>query len=91
MNPYFKVIVKAITTTERRVMIDIRAMRESYKHQEIDNVGWLRSSANLADGLTKFGPYEALNRHLDRGSFLPVFEQWVIRTYYGSRSAYGED
>lgn len=49
----FKVIVKSSTTTEKRFMINIQAAREAFETYEIDNVGWIRTKDNIADGLTK--------------------------------------
>ena len=49
----FDVVTKASSTTERRLMIDIAAARESYNREEISNVGLIMSEHNIADGLTK--------------------------------------
>ena len=34
-------------------MLDLCAARKAYKAQEISNIGFVRSSHSLADGLTK--------------------------------------
>lgn len=56
----FKVLLKASTTTEKGLMIDIRAAREAYEKFEVRNVGCVRSEDNLADGLTKPGKCQAV-------------------------------
>lgn len=57
-----KVIVNASRTTERRLMINVRAAREFYHLGEINIVGWIRSEENLADGLTKVARCKAQER-----------------------------
>ena len=76
----FKVIVKSTTTTERRLMIDVKVAREAYARHDISDVGWLRSHNNPADGLTKIGKCTSLTRLLDTGVLQLEVEQWVIRT-----------
>lgn len=49
----FKWIVKSSVTTEKRLMVDIRAAREEYEHGDIIDVGWTRSPDKIIDGLTK--------------------------------------
>ena len=46
----FDVVTKASSTTERRLMIDIAAARESYTREEISTVGLVLSEHNIADG-----------------------------------------
>lgn len=52
----FKVIVKSTITTEKRILIDIRAAREAYERWEICDVGWFLSEDNIADLMTKLSP-----------------------------------
>ncbi len=49
----FDVIWKGIPTSEKRMMLDIAAAREGYRRGDISNIHFVRSSKNLADGLTK--------------------------------------
>lgn len=76
----FKTIVKSTTTTDKRLMIDIQAARESYGKQEISDIGWIRSEDNPADGLTKPTPCRALEHLLHTGSLDVNIQQWVLRT-----------
>lgn len=75
----FRVIIKASVTTEKRLMIDVRAAREAYQRGDISNVGWIRSAHNLADGLTKFEKNKLMVEFLESGRVTTVVEQWVIR------------
>ncbi len=49
----FDVISKGTRTSEKRMMLDIAAAREGYRRRDISNIGFVRSSKNLAGGLTK--------------------------------------
>lgn len=75
----FKVIVQSSTTTERRLMIDIEASREAYRERKIDNMGWIRSDGNLADGLTKINKTDLIQQVMRTGRLGRIADQWVIR------------
>ena len=60
----FKVIVNSTVTTEKRLMIDIAAVREAYERSDIDFIGWIPSRFNIANGLTKLGVCPALSGFL---------------------------
>lgn len=76
----FKVIVKASTTTELRLMINIREIRDAYVRGEINKVVWISTAENIADGMTKMSVCEPL-KNLIRTGYLDVHvQQWVIRT-----------
>ena len=80
----FRVVVRSSTTTEKRMMIDLQAAREAYCAQEIDDIGWIRSNDNPADGLTKVKRWDALTELLDTGRWSGEIMQWVIRTPRGT-------
>lgn len=75
----FKVVVKSSTTTERRLMIDMLTAREAYQKREIDDMGWIRSDGNLADGLTKMNKVELIQKVMRTGKLDRIADQWVIR------------
>jgi hypothetical protein len=52
-EPLFNVITRECITTEKRLMLDLAAARESYRRREIDNIGLISSEHNIADALTK--------------------------------------
>lgn len=56
----FEIMVKSITTTEKRLMIYVRAAREAFENREFLKLGWIRSMENAADELTKLKQCEAL-------------------------------
>ncbi len=49
----FDVITTGSYTTEKRLMVEIKATREAYNKNEISNVGWVPGTFNPADELTK--------------------------------------
>jgi hypothetical protein len=73
----FDVLTRTRYTTERRLMVDIAAAREAYHEQIISNIGLIRSEFNIADGLTKAGPNEALSKFLVTHCLDHPIEQYV--------------
>ncbi|KAI1391278.1 uncharacterized protein F4822DRAFT_396200 [Hypoxylon trugodes] len=43
-------------------MINLMALRQLYKNQEIDDIHWIHSSYNPADAITKASPNEVMKR-----------------------------
>jgi hypothetical protein len=56
----FNVLTRNKTTTERRLMVDVAAVRHVYHNSIISNIGLIKSCYNPADGLTKVGCNHAL-------------------------------
>lgn len=75
----FKVIIQSYNMTEKRLMIDVQAGREAYHERKIDDMGWVRSENNLADGLTKLNKPELIQRTMKTGRLDIIADQWVIR------------
>ena len=61
----FDVITKSTCTSEKRLMIDISAVREAYGKQEISDVGFVTTKNNPADAFTKITYCEALQSIID--------------------------
>jgi hypothetical protein len=49
----YKCLVKLGTTYEKRLMIDIIAIQQLYKQQEIAEIIWITKDSNPADSMTK--------------------------------------
>ena len=75
----FNVITKCSSTSEKRLMIDICALREAYASQEISDVGFIATKNNPADAFTKVTKCQALQHIVSTGSCDLPIEQWVIR------------
>ena len=56
-------MTKLGTTAEKRLMIDIIGLRQSYERREISEVRWINRTYNPADAMTKEKLGQAL-RHL---------------------------
>ncbi|KAI0998702.1 hypothetical protein K3495_g9495 [Podosphaera aphanis] len=54
--------VKLGTTKEKRLTIDIMAVRESYERRELAEIRWNNGQDNPADALTKENPTKALHQ-----------------------------
>ena len=85
-NSLFDITCKGSRTSEKRIMLDIHATRQSYQNQEISNTGFVRSTQNLADGLTKPKMEAALLETLQTGQHSVKCEQWIFRTPKDSHS-----
>ena len=60
-------------------MFDMYTARQAYRTHEINNIGSLIGSHNLADGLTKPKFQAALYQLLVTAYHKPKAEQWIIR------------
>jgi hypothetical protein len=58
----YECLVKLGTTNEKRLMIDIMSIRESYEKREITDIRWINGKDNPADACTKKTPNSALER-----------------------------
>ena len=58
-------ITKLGTTAEKRLMIDIIGLRQSYKRREIHEVRWIDGNCNLADAMTKEKLGQALRQLIE--------------------------
>jgi hypothetical protein len=68
---------------ERRLLLDISALRQMLRKGQITRVGFVRSEFNLADGLTKLvllNPAAGLTALLREGKLNYVVEEFIQRT-----------
>ena len=75
----YECLVKMGTTIEKRLMIDIMGLRESYEGKEIDEVRWIQGDGNPADAMTKASPNRALEALVERNSVDIQIDGWVER------------
>jgi hypothetical protein len=62
----YECLVKLGTTKEKRLIIDIMALRQLYERREITEICWINGEDNLADAFTKATLNRALKRFIDR-------------------------
>ncbi|KAM4065037.1 polyprotein [Hirsutella rhossiliensis] len=75
----YECLVKLGTTKEKRLMIDIMALRQSYERREITEIRWINGADNPADAMTKASPNRALERLVDTNSLTIRIEGSVER------------
>jgi hypothetical protein len=75
----YECIVKLGTTKEKRLMIDIMALRQMYEKRELIDVRWIEGKDNPADAMTKTTPNTALKRFLDTNEVDVKVDGWVER------------
>ena len=75
----YECLVKLGTTKEKRLMIDIMALRESYERRELYEIRWINGLDNPADAMTKAKPNGALQSLIDSNCLGVRVEGWVKR------------
>lgn len=67
-------------TTQKRLMVNLHACREAYNDRSIDNVSWVRSENNVADGFTKFDRADLIQLVMKTESFSSIAHQSIVRS-----------
>ena len=75
----YECLVKLGTTKEKRLMIDIMALRQSYERREITEIRWINGDDNPADAFTKASPNRALERFITSNELTVRVDGWVQR------------
>lgn len=75
----YECLVKLGTTKEKRLMIDLMALRQSYERRELYEVRWINGVDNPADSMTKSNPNNALETLIDKNEIEVRIEGWVKR------------
>jgi hypothetical protein len=73
-------LVKLDTIAEKRLMIDLMCLRQSYERREIAEIRWIDEDSNLADAMTKSKPCNALIKLIDTNIIELKITEWVERT-----------
>ncbi|EED20822.1 hypothetical protein TSTA_040160 [Talaromyces stipitatus ATCC 10500] len=76
----YECLVKLGTTREKRLMIDLMCLRQSYERQEITEVRWINGNSNPADAITKSKPCRALQELIDTNKLRIDVNGWVERS-----------
>ena len=75
----YECLVKLGTTKEKRLMIDIMALRQSYERREIMEIRWINGQDNPADAMTKSNPNKALEKFITTNRIQVRVDGWVER------------
>jgi len=73
-------LVRLGTTQEKRLMIDVMCLRQSYERRQIAEVKWIDGETNPADAMTKGKPCTALSQLIDTNQVELQAVGWVERT-----------
>ena len=76
----YECIVKLGTTQEKRLMIDLMCLRQSFERKEINEVKWIDGTTNPADAMTKSKPCSALQQLINTNKLNINVSKWVDRT-----------
>ena len=74
----YEYLVKLYTTTEKRLMIDVIGLRQSYERREME-IRWINGHDNPADAMTKASPNRALESFVNNNELTIRLEGWVQR------------
>ena len=75
----YECLVKLGSTKEKRLIIDIMALRQSYERRELFEIRWINGQDNPADSMTKSSPNKALETFIDTNKLQIRIEGWVKR------------
>jgi len=76
----YKCLVKLGTTQEKRLIIDVICLRQSYKRHKIAEVKWINGDSNPVDAMTKNKPSLALKRLINTNQIKLKTVKWVKYT-----------
>ncbi len=72
-------LVKLNTIAEKKLMIDLMCLRQSYKRRKIAEIRWINEDNNLADAITKSKFCNALIKLIDTNIIELKITEWVER------------
>lgn len=75
----YECLVKLGSTNEKRLMIDLMGLRQSYERREISEIRWIHGEDNPADAMTKAVPNKALEKLVESQRLHIRLEGWVKR------------
>jgi hypothetical protein len=73
-------LVKLDTISEKRLMIDLMCLRQSYERREIAEIRWIDGNINFADAMTKSKFCNALIKLIDTNIIELKITEWIERT-----------
>ncbi|KAI0994651.1 hypothetical protein K3495_g13530, partial [Podosphaera aphanis] len=75
----YECLVKLGSTSEKRLMVDIMYLRQSYERREISEIRWINGNDNPADAMTKSNPNRSLETLVSTNKLTIRIEGWVNR------------
>jgi hypothetical protein len=75
----YECLVKLGTTKEKRLMIDIMALREAYERGELKDIRWIDGRDNPADAMTKATANASMEQLINNNELELRVQGWVNR------------
>ena len=75
----YECLIKLGTTKEKRLMIDIMAIRQSYERRELSEIRWISGTSNPADAMTKSTANASLEALVSTNKLTIRVQGWVQR------------
>ncbi|KAI0997415.1 hypothetical protein K3495_g10771 [Podosphaera aphanis] len=72
-------MVKLGTTKEKRLKIDIMAIRQSYERRELSEIRWITGDSNPSEAMTKANPNGALRKLVSSNELDIKMQGWIQR------------
>jgi hypothetical protein len=76
----FDCLIKLETTSEKRLIIDLMCLKQSYERRKIAEIKWIDENINFADAMTKSKFCDALIKLIDTNIIELKITEWVERT-----------
>jgi hypothetical protein len=83
----YECLVKLGITQEKRLMIDILALRQLYKRKEIAEIRWIYNRDNFADAFIKATANSSLEQLVSTNKLVVRMEGHVERPFAGNKNA----
>lgn len=72
-------LVRLGTTIEKRLMIDVMCLRQSYERREISEIKWIYGDSNPADSMIKLKASSALKTLINSNKINLKTKEWIER------------
>jgi hypothetical protein len=72
-------LVRLEITVEKRLMMNVMTLRQSYERREITEIKWIHESNNSVDSMTKIKSFSALKTVIDINQINLDTTEWVKR------------
>jgi hypothetical protein len=72
-------LVKLEITSEKRFMIDLMCLRQSYERREITKIRWIDEDTNSLDAMIKINSCQTLTKLIDTNIINLKTSEWVER------------
>jgi hypothetical protein len=77
----YECLIKLGTTQEKRLIIDIMALHQSYKRRKIAEIRWIYNKNNPADALTKANANSLLKQLVSTNKLTVRMKEYIERPF----------